>query len=77
MEGDPDYDTEDKYMTEAEGQNEVTLQEYFQPRKSKPMINAFEAAQKKGKKMAADARAENDHLPALKEESQNAHGGRT
>jgi hypothetical protein len=29
MEGDPDYDTDDKDMTEAERQNELTLQEYF------------------------------------------------
>jgi len=34
MEGDPDYDTDDKDMTEAERQNELTLQEYFQPRRA-------------------------------------------
>ena len=34
MEGDPDYDTDDKDMTEAERLNELTLQEYFQPRKT-------------------------------------------
>jgi hypothetical protein len=34
MPGDTDYDTDDKDMTEAERQNELTLQEYFQPRKA-------------------------------------------
>jgi hypothetical protein len=34
MVGDDDYNTDDKDMTEAELQNELTLQEYFQPRKA-------------------------------------------